>query len=709
MDELEWTELSDQFGLTNPSLFYTGLTVNTIDGVTYVAATQPNGNTDLWTYDSASSSLTLVGHRQGIDQNSDDLVEPQIMSIDGKVVIVGGTQSSALRAYSYDPANPPTITSQTANTLTAHPEFSQTLYGNTESKSFHFTASNGKQYFLNQNSFGSYDGGTVSFDANGDLVFDHMVVSSRGFRSSATGADESHVIVNEERTTTHPEAYNVRDPLYTVSFQQVGDVVLEFVGSGTNHGSFRVVKWEVDSAGELSGSQVIYTDGTTLKDLADNGYDTQPYPEVSPFDSSGVPLNSADFPQGSYLNKLAVDAGLSQIDHPDGSVDAIDFRNVRAIETFEHDGKIYMFAGSTASGHDGAGIFEVDPNTGMPFKLVDFVEGDIRGQLDADDAHFSFTASFVDIQTQTVNATGEIVISAVSNSAVLYFKFDPAGGLGTGDTSVNGALTFIGTEGHDTVQAYNFDTFGTNYLGRENVDGYEILPDGNVIVANGNSLWLAKPGVQDINTATVVCFVAGTRIATEEGSIAVEDLRPGIVVLTVDSGPVPVRWVGSRTVTAAELDASEKLFPIRIRKGALGDNCPASDLFVSRQHRILVKSKIAQRMFGVDEILVPAIKLTGIDGIEIIKDVDEVTYVHFLFDRHELVFANEAAAESFYAGPGALSTVSTRSRKEIYRMFPSMYRKDYKPHAARLFADGKEAHMLVARHVKNQKPLYVHS
>lgn len=43
------------------------------------------------------------------------------------------------------------------------------------------------------------------------------------------------------------------------------------------------------------------------------------------------------------------------------------------------------------------------------------------------------------------------------------------------------------------------------------------------------------------NEGTVPCFVLGTRIATPDGEVPVEDLVPGNLVLTADHGPQPLR------------------------------------------------------------------------------------------------------------------------------------------------------------------------
>ena len=70
-------------------------------------------------------------------------------------------------------------------------------------------------------------------------------------------------------------------------------------------------------------------------------------------------------------------------------------------------------------------------------------------------------------------------------------------------------------------------------------------------------------------------------------------------------------------------------------------------------------------MFGTDEVLVAAKQLLQIDGIDVADDLDEVVYVHFIFDRHEIVYANGAESESLYTGPEALKTLSPQAREEI--------------------------------------------
>ncbi|RMC36691.1 hemolysin [Paracoccus alkanivorans] len=203
------------------------------------------------------------------------------------------------------------------------------------------------------------------------------------------------------------------------------------------------------------------------------------------------------------------------------------------------------------------------------------------------------------------------------------------------------------------------------------------------------------------------CFTRGVAITVRDGQKPVEDLAVGDLVLTRDNGLQPIRWIGSRKVDGIFLECNPKLRPIRIRAGALGRNTPASDLIVSPQHRILVRSKLAQRMFGIDEVLVAARQLLDVDGIEIARDMPEVEYFHFMFDDHQLVLANGAETESLYAGPGALKAVGPAARDEILALFPELRELDSEVVAqpARPLVEGRTARHLIGRHALTGREL----
>ncbi|MFD1883315.1 Hint domain-containing protein [Paracoccus pacificus] len=203
----------------------------------------------------------------------------------------------------------------------------------------------------------------------------------------------------------------------------------------------------------------------------------------------------------------------------------------------------------------------------------------------------------------------------------------------------------------------------------------------------------------------LLCFCNGTAIATENGEKPVEDIRVGDMVMTRDNGLHPVRWIGMRRIDDVEMQADAKLRPFVIRTGALGKNMPSSDLYLSRQHRVLVRSHIAVKMFDTEELLVPAVALTGIPGIEEVASGPGVTYFHLMLENHEIVFANGAEAETLYPGPQVIESLSPAAAEEIFTIFPALRGSTDSVPAARPMVSGSRARGLARRHIRNAHPL----
>lgn len=161
----------------------------------------------------------------------------------------------------------------------------------------------------------------------------------------------------------------------------------------------------------------------------------------------------------------------------------------------------------------------------------------------------------------------------------------------------------------------------------------------------------------------VVCFAAGTRIATPRGARAIEDLEVGDLVVTRDHGLQPVRWTGKRTVPAWGA-----LAPIRFETNAIGNARP---LYVSPQHRVLMQGFASSILFGESEVLATAKHL--VNGTSVTEaHGGSVTYVHILFDQHEIVYAEGAASESFVPRRAELDAVESRGREELFTLFPEL-------------------------------------
>jgi Ca2+-binding RTX toxin-like protein len=175
-----------------------------------------------------------------------------------------------------------------------------------------------------------------------------------------------------------------------------------------------------------------------------------------------------------------------------------------------------------------------------------------------------------------------------------------------------------------------------------------------------------------VNMETIIpCFTAGTLIATETGEMPVEALAVGDRIVTRDSGAQFVRWIGRRRMTRAELALLPHLRPVRIRRGALGEGRPERDMVVSPNHRFLVASGRSALYFEESEVLVAAKHLVVLDGVEI-ADVDEVEFVHVMFDRHEVILSDGVWTESFQPGDQTLSAMGKAQRSELLALFPDL-------------------------------------
>lgn len=212
--------------------------------------------------------------------------------------------------------------------------------------------------------------------------------------------------------------------------------------------------------------------------------------------------------------------------------------------------------------------------------------------------------------------------------------------------------------------------------------------------------------VQYNGSADMPCFTLGTWIETPQGARLIEDLRVGDLVSTRDHGPQPIRWIGSRKLSVKQLHAAENLHPILVRESALAPNVPGIDILLSPQHRLLLRSKIVKRLTGEDEVLAPVCQLAGWPGIVQQRSQAPVTYLHLMFDHHEIIQANGCWAESLYLGTQAKRGLSLAARQEMLAIFPELMRTEAAPPApARQFLRGKKLRELSRRSTKNRRSL----
>lgn len=171
--------------------------------------------------------------------------------------------------------------------------------------------------------------------------------------------------------------------------------------------------------------------------------------------------------------------------------------------------------------------------------------------------------------------------------------------------------------------------------------------------------------------AVVPCFTPGTLICTAAGEIPVEDLKVGDRVITRDNGVQEIRWVGSNTLSRQKLTDSKELRPVEILAGSLGKGLPERDMLLSPNHRVLIANEVTSLYFEEREVLASCKHLTSREGVQRVAP-DEVTYIHFMFDRHEIVLADGIWTESFQPGDYTLKSIDSAQRKELFELFPEL-------------------------------------
>lgn len=151
--------------------------------------------------------------------------------------------------------------------------------------------------------------------------------------------------------------------------------------------------------------------------------------------------------------------------------------------------------------------------------------------------------------------------------------------------------------------------------------------------------------------------------------------------------------MGHRTV-----EGRGKFAPIAVNSTVMdGARRP---LLVSPQHRLMFSGYRAQLLFGESEVLVAAKHLVGLEHDVRIAERRLVTYFHMMLDRHEIVYAEGAATESFHAADVGVGALSDTSREDMFRVFPHLRgdltaygdtaRLCLKPHEARLLVEGRQ-------------------
>ena len=163
----------------------------------------------------------------------------------------------------------------------------------------------------------------------------------------------------------------------------------------------------------------------------------------------------------------------------------------------------------------------------------------------------------------------------------------------------------------------------------DDVDGQSLqrTPDGTDTFASETP----TPGAPNPE-----CFLTGTRILTESGYKLVEELKIGDKVETAEGDFVDVKWIGYQTIDPNALTIPLRGNPVLVKAGALGNNLPAKDLYISPDHSLFV-----------DGLLINAGAL--VNEISILQTEPTQTFVYHSVElkNHSLLTVEGTLAESY--------------------------------------------------------------
>jgi uncharacterized repeat protein (TIGR01451 family) len=140
------------------------------------------------------------------------------------------------------------------------------------------------------------------------------------------------------------------------------------------------------------------------------------------------------------------------------------------------------------------------------------------------------------------------------------------------------------------------------------------------------------------NTASVTivpCYCAGTLILTDQGEEPVETLAIGDKVMTADGVARPIRWIGRRSYSG-RFACGNHVLPICIKAGAIDENLPRRDLWISPNHAMFLHGALIEAQDLVN-------------GVSIVQapSVERVDYFHIELEMHDIIVAEGAFSESF--------------------------------------------------------------
>ena len=350
-------------------------------------------------------------------------------------------------------------------------------------------------------------------------------------------------------------------------------------------------------------------DGGGILDIS-NGTNTIELQSIE-VDANGKILVAGNFitaPGGGYL--------IARATASDGRLDT----------TFDSDG---IFVGTTGTGSGTRTAFSLAANG----SLTTYTVAPLTTILGAGASPPSGIAAPTVVTTAGVSTVGYSIspsTASVNEGSSAVFT------VSTTNVSVGTSFTF--TVGGVSSGDITGPMTGTAAVGSNGQATITIPIVADQTVEGPETMTLAVPNASASITIndTSVCLAAGTMVSTRRGYCLVESLQLDDFIRTCEDIYRRVLWIGYQRRTP-EFARFQDYLPVKISAGALDDNVPLRDLYLSPDHAVLVDGHLIHAKALVN----------GKTIVQMTEWAGDIEYYHIETEGHEIIYAEGVPCETF--------------------------------------------------------------
>ncbi|MDE3027518.1 MAG: Hint domain-containing protein [Paracoccaceae bacterium] len=154
-----------------------------------------------------------------------------------------------------------------------------------------------------------------------------------------------------------------------------------------------------------------------------------------------------------------------------------------------------------------------------------------------------------------------------------------------------------------------------------------------------------------------------TLITTTNGPVAVEDLQPGDLIETAETGPEPLLWIGNLMFYPLRDDQPLRTDPlVRLTADAMGFGRPMQDLLLGTGARVWSRR---------DNDFVEPSALADGESIFELAPVAPITVYHLCLSGPRTILANGVALQTYQPDPTLLRNLTPEMRALFLSLFPN--------------------------------------